>query len=197
MLSRIIGVICVLSMLFTFLTGGGAAASEAILTGAERAVSIVLTLAPAMALWCGIMQVFRRVGLLEYLSRLLSPLITLCFPTAAKTGVGREELTACITANLLGIGNAATPLAIQAMKAMKSAHPDTDTASDDMITLVVLNTSSFSIMPTTVIALRSACNSADPFSILLPVWCASLVCSVMAVTLCRLCAPLTRKRDIP
>ncbi len=197
MLSKIIGILCALSMLFTLITGGGAAASEAILSGAERAVSITLTLAPTMALWCGIMQVFRRVGLLESFTRLLSPLIRLCFPTAARTGVGREELASCIAANLLGIGNAATPLAIQAMKAMKSASTEEDRATDDMVTLVALNASSFSIMPTTVIALRSACGSSDPFSILLPVWCCSLVCSVMAVTLCRFLAPLTRKRDTP
>lgn len=182
-------------MFFTLITDGGATASEAILSGATRAVEIFLTLAPTMALWCGMMRVFRSARLLDLLAQCLAPLIRLCFPTAAETGVGREELTACVAANLLGIGNAATPLAIQAMKAMKKTSPESDRATDDMVTLVALNASSFSMMPTTVIALRSAVGSSDPFSILLPVWCCSLACSIMAVFLCRLCASLTRRTE--
>lgn len=184
-------------MAFTWITGNGMAASEAILSGAERAADMLLMLGPVMALWCGVMQVFRRVGLLEWLARFLAPVTAFCFPTAFKTGIGREELTACLAANLLGIGNAATPLAIQAMMAMKRSSPESDVATDDMITLVVLNASSFSLMPTTVIALRSACGSNAPFSILLPVWCCSLVCAAMAVLLCRLCASLAGKINVP
>ena len=147
-----------------------------------------------MCLWCGVMRVFSAVGLIDRLRRLLSPLLRCVFPTAFARGEGDREITANIAANLLGIGNAATPLAVSAMREMQKSNPDKSRATDDMITLAVLNCSSFCIFPGTLVALRHSSGSASAASVLLPVWIASLASSVLAVLLCRICARLSRAK---
>ena len=156
MLGRVFGIICILSLVFSLITGNTSGLSNAVLDGATQAVELVLTLTGIMCLWCGIMQVFEDAGLVKRLTRLMSPLLRVFFPTAYRTKNGAEEIAANISANLLGLGNAATPLAIRAMKKMQTSNPDPTGASDDMITLAVLNTASVSILPSTIIALRRA-----------------------------------------
>lgn len=97
-----------------------------------------------------------------------------------------EEIAACLSANLLGMGNAATPFALAAMEKMQKSNPDPDTATDDMVTLTVLNTAAFSLLPTTLISLRQLGGSAHAASVLLPVWLVSLLSSIAAVLLSRL-----------
>lgn len=99
-----------------------------------------------------------------------------------------EEISANLSANLLGIGNAATPLALRAMAAMEAGNPEPGRATDDMITLTVLNTASVSLVPTTILALRRAAGAASPYAILVPVWICSGAAAVLAVLICRLCA---------
>lgn len=175
-------------------TGRLPALSGAILDGAEQAVTLTLSLLGMMMLWGGVMRVLQRAGVIRVLSRILSPVLRPAFPNAWRTGCAREEITAAVSANLLGVGNAATPLAISAMGKMQQENPDPDTATEDMVTLSVLATVSPSLLPTTVIALRRAAGAARPFEILLPVWITSLTCAVSAVILCRLCGWAGRRR---
>lgn len=134
------------------------------------------------------MSLLRGAGMIEKLSRLLRPVLKYAFPTAFESGVGAEEITANVSANLFGIGNAATPLAISAMKKMQENNPSPDAASDDMITLAVLNSSSLDLFPVTLIALRRAAGASDPYSVIVPIWITSLFSSVLAVVLCRIFA---------
>lgn len=185
--------ICFFVLVFVSAVSGTAAGrlaelSCAIVDGAGQAVTLTLSLCGMMALWCGVMNVWKEAGMIRGLSRILAPVLRLAFPDAWRTGIGREEITAAVTANLLGIGNAATPLALSAMAKMQEGNPTPDTARDDMVTLSVLACSPFSLLPTTLIALRRAAGSAEPYGILVPVWITSAVCAVTAVLLCRLWA---------
>ncbi|MGI6195409.1 MAG: hypothetical protein GX164_06840 [Clostridiales bacterium] len=179
--------------------------SNAVVDGASRAVELSLSLLGVMCLWSGLMELLRSAGVVRKIAQILRPILRLAFPRAFKTGIGAEEITMNISANMLGIGNAATPFAIAAMKAMREGQikngnkestegVDLDVATDDMITLAVLNASSLDLLPTTIIALRRAAGSADPYSIIVPVWICSAAGSVLAVLLCRFFAVIFRQK---
>lgn len=189
MLGKIFGILCTVSVLWGLVAGRAEEMSNAVLDGAASAVTLTLTLCGMMCLWCGLMEVFRRAGGIGILSRLLMPLLRLIFPDAAASGCGIDEISANVAANLLGIGNAATPLALSAMKKLgeraRARGLPPERASDDMVTLTVLNTSSVSLIPATVAALRRAAGSPEPFSIVPAVWICSLVCSATAILLAR------------
>lgn len=178
-------VLCFVSILFTVVTGDPAALSNGALDGASRAMELMFTLSGMMALWGGIMNVLQEAGWIRRLSRLLSPILRWVFPDAWRDTDTREKITAAVSANILGIGNAATPLALSAMEAMQKRNPIPARATDDMITLAVLATASFDLLPTTLIALRRSGGSAAPYAILPPVWITSLLCCTAAILLCR------------
>ena len=198
MLGKIFGILCIVSVVFGIAFGNGAELGNAVLDGASSAVSLTISLCGIMCLWCGIMRVFERAGVIGYVSKLLYPLLRLIFPDAAKSGQGLGEISANISANLLGIGNAATPFAIKAMEKLQKNNPEPDTATPDMITLAVLNTASVNIIPSTLIALRRAAGSESPYSVILPVIITSFATSTLAVLLCtfgRLCKKKGKEKN--
>lgn len=186
MLGKIYGIICLLALLFGIWNGNAAALGGAVIDGAAGAVQVTLSLCGMMCLWCGMMEVLREAGAIRRLSRLLRPLLRLIFPRAAQTGEGLEEISANVSANLLGIGNAATPMALRAMERLQKHNPKPDRASAEQITLAVLNTASVSLIPANLLALRRAAGSPQPYAIMVPVWIVSVVCAALAVVLTRL-----------
>ena len=194
MLGRVFGGICLISFVYGIYQGRADELLCAVLDGASGAVTLTISLCGMMALWCGIMKVFESAGLIERLSRLLSPLLRRFFHGAYKSGVGIGEISANISANLLGIGNAATPLALAAMKKLQEINPDKSTASADMITLAVMNTASFNLIPSTIIALRRAAGSPEPHSVIVPIWIVSAACALLALLLTSACSTLGGER---
>ena len=193
MLGRVFGCMCLISFVFAMYTGNSEGLLIAVLDGASGAVTLTISLCGMMALWCGIMKVFEGAGLIERLSRLLSPLLRRCFSAAYRSGEGIGEISANISANLLGIGNAATPLALAAMKKLQAINPDKSTAAADMITLAVMNTASLNIIPSTIIALRRAAGSAEPHAVIAPIWIVSAACATLALLLTVSVSKLTRR----
>ena len=183
MIGKIFGALCLVSLLFGVLCGNVTDLANAIPDGASGAVRVVLSLCGMMCLWSGLMEVLRRAGIIRRLSRLLSPLLRLFFPEAFRRGEGDEEISACISANLLGLGNAATPLGLCAMEKMQKHNKTPSQASHEQITFVVLNTASVTLIPASLLALRRAAGSENPFSIMIPVWITSLLCAAMALLL--------------
>lgn len=181
---KVSGILMAISFLSAALGGRMEAVSEAALAGCSKAVTLTLSLLGLMCLWGGIMGVAKESGLLDRLAKLLSPLLRLVFPDAYRSGKGIREIAAAIVANVLGVGNAATPLAVSAMEALAEGH-EGETASDDMVTFTVLGTAFPAFVPTTVIALRAAAGSRNPFDVLPAVWICSVSLSVFAVLLAR------------
>ena len=163
------------SLFFALLTGNAAAVGAAAMEGAAQAVELSLALAGPIMLWSGLMEVMERSGLTASLSRALRPVLGRLFPSSTGDPALAEALSCNVSANLLGLGNAATPAGIRAARRLSA--PDSESASDELCRLVVLNTASVQLLPTTVAAVRAACGSAAPFDILPAVWLASL-CSV-------------------
>ena len=153
------------------LTGRGPQVAAAAMEGAAAAVELCLSMAGVLCLWMGVMEVMRRSGLSQGLSRLLRPLLKRLYPDFARDREVMDSISANVSANLLGLGNAATPLGIQAARRMSRRTPGV--ASDSLCMLVVCNTASIQLIPTTVASVRAAAGCAAPFDILPAVWLAS------------------------
>lgn len=185
MLNVIFAVICLISFIFALFLGRLDMLAAAVVGGAAKAVTLTISLVGLTGLWCGVMNVFSKCGLCQAVAKLISPFLKIVFPESFKKKIGINEIAANISANLLGLGNAATPFGIKAMQAL-SAQSDGITATDDMVTFAVLNTSSVSLMPTTLIALRSSCGSSAPFEIITAVWICSFICMCVSVIITKL-----------
>jgi spore maturation protein A len=131
------------------------------------------------------MRVLEKAGAIRCLSRLLRRPLTFFFPETAATGEGLEEIAANVAANLLGVGNAATPMALRALEKMQKHNLEKDTATGDMITLTVLNTCSLAIVPTTILALRQKAGATNPFSVVVPIWICSFTCALLGLLITR------------
>ena len=159
------------SILCGLLTGRAEAVASAALEGAAAGVDLCLSMAGVLCLWMGIMEVMRRTGLAAGLARLLRPVLRRLYPEFAGDRAVMDTVSANVSANLLGLGNAATPLGLEAARLMSAKTPGV--ASDALCMLVVCNTASIQLIPTTVASLRSAAGCATPFDILPAVWLAS------------------------
>ena len=167
-----------IAVLWGAATGTLGAVSAAVTEGAQSAVTLCLGIAGALMLWSALMELMRQSGLLDGLTRLLRPLLRRFYPAAFDTPDGGGDAIALnFTANLLGLGSAATPAGLRAAKAM--ARRSGGTASNELCALVVMNTASVQLIPATVAAVRASLGCAAPFDILPCVWLAS-VCSVSA-----------------
>ena len=154
-------------------TGNGPAVAAAAMEGAAAAVELCLSMAGILCLWMGVMEVMRRSGLSDGLSRLLRPILRRLYPEFARDRDVMDSISANVSANLLGLGNAATPLGIQAARQMSRKTPGV--ASDPLCMLVVCNTASIQLLPTTVAGVRAACGCRTPFDILPAVWLSSAI----------------------
>ncbi len=161
------------SVLFGIYNGTMDAVSTAALSGANDAVTLCVGLLGVICLWSGVLEIMDRSGLSQILAAAFRPLLRKLFPDAAGDPVTLSAISANISANLLGIGNAATPLGIQAAKRM--AKGCGGTASDSLCRFIVLNTASIQLIPATVAGVRAACGAAEPFDILPAVWFASVL----------------------
>ena len=165
-----------LSLVCALAGGNTHGLTAALLEGARQGVNLCISLAGPVSLWCGLSSLLRETGGMKGLSRLVGPLLSKLFPQAWQSMEIREALSGNFSANLLGLGSAATPLGIRAAVAMADGQ---DTASVELCRLVVLNTASVQLLPATVAALRASLGSTAPLDILPAVWVTSL-CSVAA-----------------
>ena len=128
------------------------------------------------------MEIAKRTTLLKKLTKILSPIMFFLFPEIKKEDPVHEEISMNMIANLLGLGNAATPIGLKAMKSLQEQNKKKDTLSNSMAMFIVLNTASLQIIPTTVISIRNALGSSNPTSIIIPVWIATICAAIMGVT---------------
>ena len=159
--------------LFCGLLNGSADLGAAAMEGAGKAVTLCVSLTGSLCLWSGFGAVLERSGLQAGLARILSPVLGRLYPTARRNPKTMSVLCGNVTANLLGLGSAATPLGVEAVRRMQALSGST-AATDEMCKLVVMNTASIQLLPTTVAALRGSLGSAAPFDILPAVWVTSL-----------------------
>lgn len=182
----------VLSLLFGIATGRLDQVANAALEGANSAIELSLSMAGVLCLWSGVMEVLNVCGLSAGLARIFRPVLRRLMPESAKDEETLAAVSANVSANLLGLGNAATPLGIRAARRM--ARDCGGVASDELCRLVVLNTASIQLLPTTVASVRAACGSAAPLDILPSVWLSSALSVTVGLLSARLLQSLWRDR---
>ena len=180
-MSWIFSFMLAISVIFALFSGSGTALGASIAEGAQAGISLAISMAGSLCLWTGAGKLMEHAGLTATLSRLIRPLLHRLFPSSKTDQALAGYLSGNICANFLGLGNAATPMGIQAVKAM-SRHAPPEHASDEMCRLIVLNTASIQLIPATVAAVRSGLGSAAPFDILPAVWVTSLCSASLGVT---------------
>ena len=162
-----------LSLVFGILSGNLDAVANAAMAGAQSAIDLSVSMAGMLCLWSGIMEVMNVCGLSRGLARAFRPLLRRLLPDASRDEETLAAISANVSANLLGLGNAATPLGIRAARRM--ARGCEGVASDELCLLVVLNTASIQLLPTTIASVRAAAGCRTPFDILPAVWFASVL----------------------
>ena len=167
-----------ISILFSILTGQGAELAAAIPKGAQAGVTLAVSMAGAICLWSGIGKLMEKAGFTALLSRLFKPLLYRLFPTTKSDPVLAGNLSANICANILGLGNAATPMGILAAKGLAKGR---DVANNELCRLIVLNTASIQLIPATVAAVRVSIGCTTPFDILPAVWITSFCSAGMGI----------------
>lgn len=179
-----------LSLVFGVMNGRTAQVSQAALSEGVAAVELALKLCGSLCLWSGVMRVAQKSGLTEWLSRRLTPVLRLLFRSVPPQSRAGHYISMNLVANLIGLGNAVTPLGIAAMRELEKYSANNERATDDMVLFVVLNTASLQIIPTTTAMLRLAAGSAAPMEIVPAVWFASLCSVASGILAVRLLRPL-------
>lgn len=159
--------------------------SQAVFEGAKNGVNICFTLIGFLVLWLGLMKIAEHGGLLQLLTKILRPVVQFLFPEVPKNHPALGYILSNISANLFGLGNAATPLGLKAMQELQTLNEKKETATRSMITLLALNTSSFTLIPTTIIGYRMATGSKNPAEIVGAVIMAALISTTVAILLDR------------
>lgn len=178
MLNKIWPVFIIVSFSYAIFSGNLEQLNSSIFESTNDAISLSINLLGTICLWNGIMQIANKTTIIDKLTNFLSPIIKLLFPEIKKNKQIQKEISMNVIANILGLGNAATPLGLKAMKSMQKENPKKDTLTNSMIVFIVLNTASIQIIPTTVIAIRNSLGSSNPTSIVFPVWIATICAAV-------------------
>ena len=172
-----------IAIIYSLLTGQVDTINNGILTHATTGVNLILEMMPLIVLWTGIMKIAENSGLLEVFSRALNPILRRLFPSLPKTHKALGYIASNIGANMLGLGSAATPFGLKAMDELQKDNPHKDTATEAMITFLVLNTGGVTLIPTTVIALRIMHGSVNPTEIIITSILATAVSSISGLLL--------------
>lgn len=167
-------------------SGDATGFTQGALDGAKNAIQLCIGLAGVLALWMGLLRIAQEAGLTDALARRLHPVMRRLFPEIPEGHPAMASMTLNMAANMLGLGNAATPIGLRAMKELQELNPRKDTASDAMVLFLVINASSVQLIPATNIALRAAAGAEQPASIVGPTLLATLVSTVVGVAVVKL-----------
>ncbi|MEG0856470.1 MAG: nucleoside recognition domain-containing protein [Terrisporobacter sp.] len=173
-------------ILVGLITGNGEEISKAMIGSVDTTVQFMIGLVGLMCFWCGVMKVAEKSGLTQKLSKLLKPILKVVFKEAAKDEKALGAIVMNITANMLGLGNAATPFGIKAMQEMDRLNKEKGKASNDMALFLVLNAACIQLVPSTIISIRAATGSANPGAIIVPAIIASTIAATAGVVSCKI-----------
>ena len=193
MLNILWPIFIIISIIYAIFSGNLEKLNQSIFQSTESAVNLTLTLIGMTCLWSGIMEVASKTNVIEYLSKILKPIVKKLFPNITSNNKSYNNIIMNIVANILGLGNAATPLGLKAMSELQKENEDKEKLSDSMMMLIVLNTASLQIIPTTVIAIRNSLGSENPTKIIFPVWISTICAAIVGVLFCKIIIKCTKK----
>lgn len=185
MLNYLWSFMILIGMVWGAMSGDLDAVTQGLLDSARDAVALGLTMLGIMSFWSGILEVGNRAGLMEWLTEKMTPVLDFLFPELAKDHPARRPIAVNMIANMMGVGMAATPAGLEAMKELQRDQTDCHTATNSMCTFLILNISSLQLVPITMVAYRSQYGSADPTAVLGPALAATACSTLAAVIFCR------------
>lgn len=184
MINYIFGSFFIIGILYSFITNTNI--SNEMISASSKSIELIFTIIPIMCLWLGIMNIAKKSGLLDKFAKLITPILKYLFPEIPKDSPCFSYISINIIMNMLGVGNAATPFGLKAMKEMQKINQNKDTASRSMITFIVMNTAAVTIIPTTIISLRVLNKSLNPMSIVPYIVITSTLSCIIGLILDRL-----------
>ncbi|SFB15107.1 nucleoside recognition domain-containing protein [Clostridium frigidicarnis] len=173
-------------VIFGIFTGKGEILSKGIVLAAGDTVELVIGIMGLMCMWCGVMKIAEKSGLMDKIASLLRPILKLLFKDASKDPKALGAIVMNLTANMMGLSNAATPFGIKAMEEMDRLNVDKERASNDMVLFLVLNAACIQFIPSTVISIRAAAGSTNPGMIIVPAIIATGCAAIVGVTVCKI-----------
>lgn len=193
MLSKTFSIMIIISFVSAVMTGNSERMGTEFVSSLAEAVNLCISLVGMMCFWSGLMNVLHDSGILKRLSRILKPLMNFIYGKAALNKEALENLSASFTANFLGLGNAALPLGVNAVRSFEKNNKS-GRVMDSTIMFAVLNTVPFQLMPSTLIAMRSNCGAENPFDVVPYIWLCSVIICTFAVLVCKTMARLWRDK---
>lgn len=186
MLNKIWPIFIIVSIAYAIYTGNLENINNSIFESTESTISVTMTLIGTMCLWSGLMKIASNLSLIEKISNVLNPVISFLFPDLKNNNKIKKEISMNMIANILGLGNAATPLGLKAMESMQKENNRKDTLSNSMMMFVLINTASIQLIPTTVLAIRKSLGSENTTGILIPVWCATISAAIAGIIITKI-----------
>ena len=181
MLNKIWPFFIIISFIYAIYSGNISNVNNAIFDSAEQTVNLCLTMFGTLCLWNGIMKIATQTSMIEKLTKFLKPIISFIFPEIKNDKKISKEISMNMVANILGLGNASTPLGLKAMASMQKTNTDKTRLSNSMAMFILVNTASLQIIPTTVISIRSSLGSQEPTKIIFAVWVATIAAFATAI----------------
>lgn len=184
-----------ISFIYGILQGNIDNINKSIFESATSAVQLCITFFGTICLWNGIMKIAQETTFVQKLTKLLRPIINFLFPEIKENEKAKQEISMNMIANILGLGNAATPLGLKAMKTLQKENDKKDTISYSMAMFIVINTASLQLIPTTVISIRASLNSENPTQIIFPVWGATIAAALAAIIATKIFVKIDKRKN--
>ena len=195
MLNLVWPIFIIISFSYAIFSGNLQNLNASIFDSVESAVNLSITMLGTMCLWSGIIHVAANTNIMKMMNKMLKPIIRFLFPEIRENKKAQSEISMNMVANILGLGNAATPLGLKAMETLQEENKNKQELSNSMIMLIVINTASIQIIPTTIIAIRSSLGAENPTSIIVPVWIATICAAIVGITVTKLLIKYSNKRE--
>lgn len=189
-------IIIIISYIYAIYTGTINEVNNSIFNVSKNVLNLSLTLVGNMCLWCGIIKIIESTKIIDKLIKNLKPILNFLYPDEKNDKEIMEDISINTISNVIGIGNAATSSGLKAMENLKRKNNDKNELTNSMIMLVVLNTTSIQIIPTTVLSIRTSLNSANPANIIIPIWISTLVGTTVGVLLTKIIIRINKKTNI-
>ena len=187
MLNIIWPIFIIISYIYAIFSGRLENVNNAIFEYTKTSVELTITLLGTMCLWNGLMEIATNTKLINRINKILSPLVNFLFPENKNNKKTHKEISMNIVSNMLGLGNAATPLGLKAMKSMQENNENKEKLTDDMATFIILNTASIQMIPTTVISIRMSLGSLQPTKIIFAVWFSTICAAIVGLAVTKIC----------
>lgn len=195
MLNILWPIFILVSFIYGIIRGNIAEINQSIFDSATNAVELSITFFGTICLWNGIMKIAQETTFVTKLTKILKPMVDFLFPESRNNEKAKQEISMNMIANILGLGNAATPLGLKAMKTLQKENTKKDTISNSMAMFIVINTASLQLIPTTVIAIRASLGSKNPTQIILPVWGATIAAAVSAIIATKIFIGIDKRKN--